>query len=181
MRSSSVVVSVLLLSALLAGCESDRPAKVSTAAATSEPASSSPKPDKAANVGHYGQPVGTGAQVSLAAVLEQPDRYTGQTLLVEGHVRRACTKMGCWMELAENAKNDAPACRVIMKGHAFFVPTDSAGSSARVEGTLDVRRIDPAQVAHMESEGAEFKRKAADGSAEELRFVANGVELWRGS
>jgi hypothetical protein len=180
-RSSSVVVSVLLLSALLAGCESDGPTKVSTAVRTTEPTPSSPKPDKAANVGHFGQPLGAGARVSLASVLEQPERYTGQTLRVEGHVRRACTKMGCWMELAESAENDAPSCRVIMKGHAFFVPTDSAGSSARVEGTLDVRRIDAAQVAHMESEGAEFKRKAADGSAEELRFVANGVELWRGS
>jgi len=32
----------------------------------------------------------------------------------------------------------------------------------------------------MEGEGAKFERKAPDGSAEELRFVASGVELWRG-
>lgn len=181
MRSSSVVFSGLLFSAVLAGCESGRPTKNASAPRTTETASNAPKADKAPNVGHYGEPLGSGPQVSLASVLEQPDRYKGRTLLVEGHVRRACTKMGCWMELAENAKTDAPACRVIMKGHAFFVPTDSAGSSARVEGTLDVRRIDAAQVTHMESEGAEFARKAADGSAEELRFVANGIELWRGS
>ncbi|HEX6766502.1 MAG TPA: DUF4920 domain-containing protein [Polyangiaceae bacterium] len=180
MRSSSVAVSVLCFSALVAGCESGGPAKNESAPRTGEVASSTPKADKAPNVGHYGEPLGSGSQVSLASVLEEPARFTGRTLLVEGHVRRACTKMGCWMELAENAKTDAPACRVIMKGHAFFVPTDSAGSSARVQGTLDVRRIDAAQVAHMESEGAEFARKAADGSAEELRFVANGVELWRG-
>jgi hypothetical protein len=68
-----------------------------------------------------------------------------------------------------------------MKDHAFFVPTHAAGSNARVEGTLAVRRIDPAQVAHMESEGASFPRKGADGSANEVRFVASGVELWRGS
>jgi hypothetical protein len=89
--------------------------------------------------------------------------------------------MGCWMELAESGADDAPACRVIMKDHAFFVPTDSAGANARVEGTLAVRRIDPEQVAHMEREGAAFRNKAADGSAQELRFVASGVELWRGS
>jgi hypothetical protein len=175
-----VVVSLLFSLAWL-GCESGRQTSSATGVRTSEPVPSLPKPDKAANVGHYGEPLSSGSRVSLASVLERPDRYTGRTLLVEGHVRRACTRMGCWMELAETSKDDAPACRVIMKGHAFFVPTDSAGSSARVEGTLDVRRIDAAQVAHMESEGAEFKRKAADGSAEELRFVANGVELWRGS
>lgn len=135
----------------------------------------------AANVGKYGAALGTAPSESLAAVLSEPARYAGRPLRVEGHVRRACTAMGCWMELAQSGADDAPACRVIMKDHAFFVPKDSAGSNARVEGTLAVRRIEPAQVAHMESEGAEFPRKAPDGSAEELRFVASGVELWRGS
>jgi hypothetical protein len=31
----------------------------------------------------------------------------------------------------------------------------------------------------MEEEGGKFPRKAPDGSAEEVRFVASGVELWR--
>ena len=137
--------------------------------------------EAAAKIGKYGAPLGSAPAQSLASVLGTPDRFAGQPLQVEGHVRRACTAMGCWMELAESAAPDAAGCRVIMKDHAFFVPTDSAGSDARVEGTLTVRHIDPAQVAHMESEGGTFPHKAADGSAEELRFVASGVELWRGS
>lgn len=132
-------------------------------------------------VGKYGAPLGAAPAESLAFVLAEPTRYAGQPLRVEGHVRRACTAMGCWMELAASGAGDAPACRVIMKDHAFFVPTNSAGSSARVEGTLAVRRIEPEQVAHMESEGAAFPHKAADGSADEVRLVASGVELWRGS
>ncbi len=132
-------------------------------------------------IGKYGAPLGATPTASLASVLADPSRFAGQPLRVEGHVRRACTAMGCWMELAESSADDAPACRVIMKDHAFFVPTNSAGSDARVEGTLAVRRIDAAQVAHMEHEGAAFPQKAADGSAQELRFVATGVELWRGS
>jgi hypothetical protein len=31
----------------------------------------------------------------------------------------------------------------------------------------------------MEAEGGEFLHKAADGSAQEVRFIATGVELWR--
>jgi hypothetical protein len=135
----------------------------------------------AARVGKYGTPLGSAPAQSLASVLGTPDRFAGQPVQVEGHVRRACTAMGCWMELAESDAPDAAGCRVIMKDHAFFVPTDSAGSDARVEGTLTVRHIDPAQVAHMESEGGTFPHKATDGSAEEVRFVATGVELWRGS
>jgi len=156
-----------------------------------EPPSAKPEPAKAAaaaapavsaaaNVGKYGAPLGSAPPEALASVLAAPDRFAGRPVRVEGHVRRACTAMGCWMELAESGDAAAPACRVIMKDHSFFVPTDSAGASARVEGTLSVRRIEPAQVAHMEGEGAKFERKATDGSAEELRFVASGVELWRG-
>jgi hypothetical protein len=140
-----------------------------------------PTGSDATNVGKYGAPLGGAPAESLASVLAEPSRYAGHPVRVEGHVRRACTAMGCWMELAESGAADAPACRVIMKDHAFFVPKDSAGANARVEGTLAVRRIEPGQVAHMESEGAEFPRKAPDGSAEELRFIASGVELWRGS
>jgi len=138
-------------------------------------------PSGSSQVGKYGAPLGAARSESLASVLAEPARYAGEPLRVEGHVRRACTAMGCWMELAESRADDAPGCRVIMKDHAFFVPTNSAGSNARVEGTLSVRRIEPAQVAHMESEGASFPHKAADGSADEVRFVASGVELWRGS
>ena len=142
-----------------------------------------PSPEAAAakpGVGKFGAPLGASPTETLGRILGEPDRYAGKSLRVEGHVRRSCSAMGCWMELAESAAPDAPACRVMMKGHAFFVPTDSAGSSARVEGSLDLKRIPPAQVEHMEGEGAQFAHKNADGSAEEVRFVASGVELWRG-
>lgn len=143
-------------------------------------ATATPGASVGATVGKYGAPLGSAPPEALASVLAAPDRFAGHPVRVEGHVRRACTAMGCWMELAESGDEAAPGCRVIMKDHAFFVPTDSAGASARVEGTLSVRHIEPGQVAHMEGEGAKFERKAPDGSAEELRFVASGVELWRG-
>ncbi len=177
----------------LAACNaSSRPAGSTVKAdATAEPVAPMPTaanapaaaPNGSANakVGKYGAPLGSAPARSLTSVLGTPARFAGQPVQVQGHVRRACTAMGCWMELAESTAPDAAGCRVLMKDHAFFVPTDSAGSDARVEGTLTVRHIDPAQVVHMESEGGTFPHKAADGSAEEVRFVATGVELWRGT
>jgi hypothetical protein len=130
-------------------------------------------------VSGYGAPLGAAPKQELESVLRQPEDFAGKTLKLEGHVRRACSKMGCWMELSTGAEPNAPACRVIFQGHRFFVPKDSAGSRARVEGALEVRRVEPDQVAHMEAEGGEFLHKAADGSAQEVRFIATGVELWR--
>jgi hypothetical protein len=193
-RRTATAFKILTLTPLLAllGCDaggSARPrAEKTQATTTAMPkdgataklgTGSAPAASARPGVGKYGAPLGSAREEKLASVLGEPGRYAGQSVRVEGHVRRACSAMGCWMELAESAAPDSPACRVMMKGHAFFVPTDAAGSSARVEGTLEVKRIEPGQVRHMEEEGGKFPRKAPDGSAEEVRFVASGVELWR--
>jgi len=83
------------------------------------------------------------------------------------------------MEVAESADPKLPGCRVTFKDYGFFVPTDSAGSRAKVQGTLGVNTLPPERVLHLESEGGQFPHKNPDGSVDELRLVANGVELWR--
>jgi hypothetical protein len=127
----------------------------------------------------FGTAPGTARQADLAAVLQAPNRFTEAPVMVEGHVRRACSKKGCWMELATSKEPGAPACRVTFKDYGFLVPTDSAGASARLEGVVTLRRVEPKLVSHLEAEGATFAAKAGDGSADEVRIVATGVELSR--
>jgi hypothetical protein len=168
----------------LVGCESGAPrgGAGKPASGTTTPTAAhagSPKSGGEAARQSYGAPLGSAPAQELAAVLREPATFAGKPLKLEGHVRRACSKMGCWMELSTAAEPNAPACRVIFQGHRFFVPKDSAGARARVEGSLELRRVEPDQVSHMEAEGGEFTQKAADGSAQEVRFIATGVELWR--
>lgn len=127
----------------------------------------------------YGAPLGPSPAAALADVLKSPDKFAGQRVTVEGAVRAACTRKGCWMELSEGADPSAPGCRVTFKDYGFFVPTDSAGSKARVDAQVETKVIKPEMVAHLESEGAKFAEKSADGSAREVRLVATGVEMWR--
>jgi len=127
----------------------------------------------------FGAPLGSSPVARLADVLKAPDKFADQSVLVEGDVRRACTRRGCWMELSETPDAAAPGCRVTFKDYGFFVPTDSAGSKARVEARVESKVLKPELVAHMESEGAKFAQKDPDGSAREVRLVASGVELWR--
>ena len=68
-----------------------------------------------------------------------PDKFADKTVLVEGNVRQACTRKGCWMELSEGPGAAAPGCRVTFKDYGFFVPTDSAGAKATVEGSVKVK------------------------------------------
>lgn len=162
--------------ALLGGCQkpSTEPAAESLAPlASSVPA---PAPSTAKT---YGSPISPGPELSLADVIRSPDQYRDRPITVEGHVRSACTRRGCWMEVAKSADPAEPGCRVTFKDYGFFVPTDSAGATAKVQGMLGVNVLPAERVAHLESEGGNFPHKNADGSVNELRLVATGVELWR--
>ena len=125
----------------------------------------------------FGVPLRAATDIDFGQLLAQPDKYTSGEVTVKGVVRQVCQMRGCWLELATDTAPEAAGCRVISQGHAFFVPIDSAGKQARVQGKLEVRDVPAAQVAHMEHEGGRFANKQPDGSAKELRIVATGVEL----
>ena len=119
-----------------------------------------------------GEPIAKGqTPVALASVLARPE--DGRTVLVEGVVRRACSRMGCWMELAP--AGGGPGVRVTFKDHGFFVPTDSAGSKARVQGTVKVAQLSAAEAEHLRSEGGSM----APAAQREVQLIATGVELRR--
>ncbi len=179
--SSSRFADVIVFCGLV-GCKTpsaEPPAVESPGAALSAaaPVGSSAAGPSAAKT--FGAPISAGPVLSLADVLAAPERFRDQTITVEGHVRAACTRRGCWMEVAQSADPKLPGCRVTFKDYGFFVPTDSAGAQAKVQGTFGVDTLPPERVAHLESEGGQFPHKNPDGSVNELKLVANGVELWR--
>jgi hypothetical protein len=149
------------------------------ACSATKPSPPPPAREKAPPPAHFGAAFNGTADVDFAALLKDPSARPDRPVRVEGMVRKACTRRGCWMELATAMADDAPGCRVIMKDHAFFVPTDSAGSRARVEGYVQTQMVPAAAVAHMEGEGGRFPNKNPDGTATEVRIVASGVDLQR--
>jgi uncharacterized protein DUF4920 len=112
--------------------------------------------------------------ISVAAVLENPDAYTEQPVVVEGVIAASCARKGCWMQLA--AGDEAPGMRVTFKDYGFFIPLDAKGMHARAEGVAVAKTLSKAEADHLEEEGAKLTRKP-DGTAIEVSFVANGVEL----
>ena len=66
--------------------------------------------------------------------------------------------------------------RITFKDYGFFVPLDSAGSAAIVEGEVQVKTLTEAERKHL----AEDAGKTVDAiPAHEIRLVATGVELTR--
>jgi hypothetical protein len=125
-----------------------------------------------------GEPLKGAPAVKLADVLAKPQAHDGKTVRVEGQVRKACERKGCWMELAASKDAKSPGVRVTFKDYGFFVPVDSAGAAARVEGVVQVAELSEARAQHYESEGAIVPR-GTDGKPREVQLVATGVELRR--
>ena len=123
-----------------------------------------------------GEPLAGAPAVQLAELLAKPQSHDGQTVRVEGQVRKACQKKGCWMELASSDKG--AGVRVTFKNYGFFVPVDAAGSAARVEGVVKVSELSEDMAKHYEAEGAIVPR-GTDGKPREVQLVASGVELRR--
>ena len=181
MRPLAFPLSLVLLLGPLLACEtrareaspSPTPSALAAASSVNSPAAAP------ATAKTFGAPISAGPELALVDVLANPERFRDQNITVEGHVRSACTRRGCWMEVAPSGDPKLPGCRVTFKDYGFFVPTDSAGAQAKVQGTLGVNKLPPERVAHLESEGGQFPQKNADGSVDELRLVATGVELRR--
>lgn len=155
-----------------------RIALVAAIAGAALPATAKPRPPEAAPK-KFGQALSGGKALPLATLLAAPDAYAGKSALIEGTVRAACTKKGCWMELAPTVEKGSQGCRVTFQDYGFFVPLDSAGAHARVQGVVSVRNVPMGEVAHMEGEGGTFSNKQKDGSAREVQIIATGVELRR--
>lgn len=117
---------------------------------------------------------GSSQSVEIAKLLNTPTDFEGKTVTVEAKVRKACEKKGCWMELSGGDK--AMGVRVTFKDYGFFVPLDSAGKTAKVEGVVKVAELSEAKAKHYEAEGASVP-KGKDGKYREVQLVASGVEL----
>lgn len=120
-------------------------------------------------------------RVSFADALKEPQKYAGKKVVIEGLVRRVCQAEGCWMEIGPKAEGKAEGgggIRVTFD-HKFAVPKDASAMNFRAEGTLKVRTLSRETVEHLvKDDGAKIKTNP-DGTADEVTFLATGVELWK--
>jgi hypothetical protein len=125
-----------------------------------------------------GEAIAAGTQrVSFSEALKEPQMYDGKTVVIEGVVRRVCQAEGCWMEIGPKAEA-AGGVRVTFD-HKFAVPKDSAEMNFRAEGRLKVKTLSRETVEHLVKEDGAKVKTNPDGTADEVTFLATGVELWK--
>jgi hypothetical protein len=125
-----------------------------------------------------GDRIGTdAARVSFADALKEPQKYADKAVVIEGVVRRVCQAEGCWMEIGPKAEGEG-RIRVTFD-HKFAVPKDASEMNFRAEGRLKVKTLSKETVEHLvKDDGAKIKTNP-DGTADEVTFLATGVELWK--
>jgi hypothetical protein len=128
-----------------------------------------------AAAGKFGAPLGDSSKVALADLVKDPAAWSGKTVKTEGTVSTVCQEKGCWMTL----KSGDQSVRVTFKDYGFFVPKDSAGATAVIEGVFSVKTIPEATAKHYAGETPGGKPDAIKGDQKELSLVASGVEIAR--
>jgi hypothetical protein len=121
------------------------------------------------STGHFGPAFAVAESKPLAAVLASGVPTT--PVKVTGTVGKVCQKKGCWMVITDGEVT----ARVLVADHAFAIPMDGEGKAAIVEGTLEVKELTEANVAHLKQDGDSTIQ--GEGARQEFFLHATAVEL----
>ena len=113
--------------------------------------------------------------IALAEVVDDPERFQEQQILLYGRVSDVCQRKGCWTILRDGSAR----IRVRFRDYGFFLPTDATGAEAFVEGVVKVETLSERAARHYESESRDGDPASVQGPRREVGFTASGVRLVR--
>ncbi len=87
---------------------------------------------KALDKTKFGSPITETTTTPLPAIVKDPSGFNAKTIRTEGMVSAVCQSMGCWMQIADASGK----AHIKMAGHSFFVPKESSGHRAVVQGKV---------------------------------------------
>ena len=127
-----------------------------------------------AEVIRRGEPLSSTPAINLDQVATNPKKYTDKTVMITGTASAVCKKKGCWMILSGTTPSST--ARVTFKDYSFFVPKDSSGMRAKIEGQVKVKVMSQEERQHLADDE---KVDVSKVPKVELRIIAQGVELYK--
>ena len=139
------------------------------AEAEAEKKSGLPDDLKAGQTGTYGAEFSVeGEPITLASAMQKAADSEGP-YKISGQVEKVCKKKGCWFTFTGEGV-DQPV-RVKMQDYSFFVPRNSDGGEAVVEGTLKKRVVPQKEAQHYaDDEVAGTDKKAKKVQGDQVRW-----------
>jgi len=84
--------------------------------------------------GKFGGEITLEEKTNISDILNSPENYLEQKVLVEGEVLDVCQKMGCWMEIESEVEGQH--IKVKVEDGVIVFPVEAKGQTALVEGTV---------------------------------------------
>ena len=108
----------------------------------------------------FGKPLSGSDTIEIGELLDNPDKYMGETVRVEGVITGVCEKRGCWISLGSKDE-DFKEIRIRVDDGVIVFPMEVKGKTAIAEGVFEkVERTLEQTVAyrkhHAEEHGEEF-------------------------
>lgn len=112
--------------------------------------------------------------VAFDKLIEQSGEFDKETVSTEGTIMQVCLKKGCFFML----ESDSKTARISFKDYGFFVPTNTAGSRVKVNGTFSIDTISEADAKHYAEDAGEDP-DALTGPQKEYSLVATSVMIYK--
>jgi hypothetical protein len=116
----------------------------------------------------------------VSAILEAPDAYVGERVLVEGTVVQVCEMRGCWMDIASDREFEKIQIKV--DDGVIVFPMTAKGKSALVEGVVEVLELTHEEAIEAarhkaEEHGEEFDPSTVTGPETTYRIRGHGAVI----
>jgi hypothetical protein len=82
----------------------------------------------------YGNEITIEEKTKISEILEDPESFLDETVLVEGEILDVCPMAGCWIELSSDVEDEK--IKVKVKDGEIVFPMEAKGSIALVEGKV---------------------------------------------
>lgn len=114
--------------------------------------------------------------VNLKNLITDSDKFDGDTISTEGTIKQVCKKKGCFFILVNEAATEQ--ARISFKDYSFFIPTNTAGSRVKLNGTFDVKTITEEDAKHYAEDAGEDP-DAINGPQKEYSLTATSVMIYK--
>lgn len=125
---------------------------------------------------HFGKEIDEKGAISMTRLEKQMEDKESMQVKVTGMVTDCCQAKGCWMTID---KGDGTTMRVKFKDYGFFVPKNSAGKTAVMEGRAMIETVSVEEQRHYAEDAGKSAAEidAIKEPKRELVFEADGVIL----
>lgn len=87
----------------------------------------------------YGEPLTLSEVTPVSTILDDPDSWVGERVLVKGMIVEVCEKRGCWVDVASDREFEKIQIKV--EDGVIVFPMSARGHEALVEGVVEALEL----------------------------------------